>query len=398
MKKEVLHDALNLLDDEMVREVEELRSKYLVKDSVHGEAVAKRKGLDVVFPMAPSKQSRVSNSQRAMCQWGNYRRWASLVACVCVAVVVAAVMSHSGILQMGKKESSLETEMVKNESAVMPSSECVQVSTREETPEEKKEEVIKEEIDENEEKEAAEEEELAVEGVVIPKMEVDLDKNSGVMADMLAFFIWQGRLYVEYERGLADVDFVGEYLGTATGSIDEWTKKDGYVDFAGSINGDFYAVEGYDTSFMLCMKWENELVSTFINGNDMILSTGADLFEDRLHLRGNYEAVKYQTRDDWQRSTGVIAEISDEDLGVVERFVNAVNEASFLLTEDVPLEEGEKNIYDREIYHVFFEMENGMTVHMRLYKGGYVRFQGVIPACVKVDEDVFEEMVNVMSK
>lgn len=392
MKKEVLHDALNLLDDEMVREVEELRSKYMVKDSVHGEAVAKRKGLDVVFPMAPTKQSRVSTSRRAMCQWGNRRRWASLAACFCLAVVVAAVMSHSGILQMGqKKESSLENELSKKESAAMLSSECVEISTREETLEEIKKDGIEKES-------VAEEEELAVEGVVIPKMEVDLDKNSGAMADMLAFFIWQGRLYVEYERGLADVDFVGEYLGTATGFIDEWTKKEGYVDFAGSISGDFYAVEGYDTSFMLCMKRENGKVSTFVNDNDMILSTGADLFEDRLHLRGNYEAVKYQTRDDWQRSTGVIAEISDEELGVVERFVDAVNEAPFLLTEDVPLEKGEKNIYDREIYHMFFEMKNGMTVHMRLYKGGYVRFQGLIPACVKVDEDVFEELIAVMCK
>ena len=302
-------------------------------------------------------------------------------------------MSQSGILQMGqKKESALETELVKKEAAVMPSSECVEVSTREENLEEIKEEEKKGEREEQE----AVEEKLDEEGVVIPKMEVNLDKDSGAMADMLAFFIWQGRLYVEYERGLADVEFMGDYLGTATGSIDEWSKKDGYVDFAGSINGDFYAVEGYDTSFMLCMKRENGLVSTFINDNDITLYTGADLFEERLHLSGNYETVKYQTRDDWQRSTGVIAEIAEADLGIVERFVDAVNEAKFLLMKDVPLEEGEKSIYDREIYHMFFEMENGMTVHMRLYKGGYVRFQGLIPACVKVDADVFEEMIAVM--
>lgn len=374
MKKEVLHDALNLLDDDLVYEVEELRSKYELKKPVHEEDAAKRKGL-------------------AIWQRGYHHRWSSLAACVCVAVVVAVFMSQSGILQMGqKKESALETELVKKESAVMPSSECVEVSTREEKLEEIKEEEKKGEREEQE----AVGEKLDEEGVVIPKMEVNLDKDSGAMADMLAFFIWQGRLYVEYERGLADVDFVGEYLGTATGSIDEWTKKDGYVDFAGSINGDFYAVEGYDTSFMLCMKRENGLVSTFVNDNDMTLYTGADLFEERLHLRGNYEAVKYQTRDDWQRSTGVIAEIAEPDLGVVERFVDAVYEATFLLTKDVPLEEGEKSIYDREIYHMFFEMANGMTVHMRLYEGGYVRFHGLISACVKVEEEVFGAMVAVM--
>ena len=31
-------------------------------------------------------------------------------------------------------------------------------------------------------------------------------------------------------------------------------------------------------------KCENGLISTFVNDNDMILDTGADLFEERLHL------------------------------------------------------------------------------------------------------------------
>ncbi len=323
MKKEVIHDALNLLDDDLVYEVEKLRRKV---EAGHGVS-----------------------------------KWVSLAACACVAVIVISVMSQSGILQLGqKKESALETEMVKKESAAMPS------------------------------------EEHAVEGVVIPKMEVNLDKDSGAQMDMLAFFIWQGRSYVQYEYELADVGLVGEYVGTAVGLIDEWTKKEGYVDLAGSISGDFYTVKGYDPSFMLCMKRENGLVSTFVNDNDMILSTGADLFEDRLHLTGKYEAVKYQTREDWQHSTGIICQVEETDLEVVEQFVDAVNKAPFLLTEDVPLEEGKRNLYDREIYHMFFELKNGMTVHIRLYEGGYVRFHGLIPACVKVEEEVFEEMIAVM--
>ncbi len=302
MKKEVLHDALNLLDDDLVYEVEELRWKV--------------------------DAARIGQNKRF-----GFERWVALAACACVAVVLVTVMSQSGVLQIGqKKESALETEIVKEESAAM---------------------------------------------------------------DMLAFFIWQGRSYVEYERGLENVDLIGEYLGTAIGTIDEWTKEDGYVDFAGSISGDFYTVKGYDPSFMLCMKRENGLISTFVNDNDMILCIGADLFEERLHLTGNYEAVKYQTREDWQRSTGVICQVTKVDLEVVERFVDAVNKAPFLLTEDVPLEEGE-NLYDREIYHMFFEMKDGMTVHMRLYEGGYVRFHGLMSACVKVEEEVFEEMVAVM--
>ncbi len=348
MKKEVLHDALNLLDDDLVYEVEELRRKY--------------------------DAERIGQNKRFGSLWHGVGRWVSLASCVCVAVVVISVMSQSDILQLGqKKESALETEMVKWE----------------EKPEGMIEEV-------KGEKEADTEEEHAVEGIVVPKMEVNLDKDSGAQMDMLAFFIWQGRSYVQYEYELAEVDLVGEYVGTAVGLIDEWTKKEGYIDLAGSISGDFYTVKGYDPSFMLCMKRENGMVSTFVNDNDMILSTGADLFEDRLHLTGNYEVVKYQTREDWQRSTGIICQVEETDLEVVERFVDAVNKAPFLLTEDVPLEEGERNLYDREIYHMFFEMKNGMTVHIRLYEGGYVWFHGLMSACVKVEEEVFEEMIAVM--
>ena len=49
---------------------------------------------------------------------------------------------------------------------------------------------------------------------------------------------------------------VGEYLGTATGLIDEWTPRDGYVELAGSVEGDFYSVKGYEPSFLLCMQKE----------------------------------------------------------------------------------------------------------------------------------------------
>ena len=370
MKKEVLYDALNLLDDDLVYEVEELRRKY------EAEHIG---------------QSKRSGLQK---KWGHAGRWVSLAACACVAVVVISVVSQSGILQMDKKkESALETEMVKKESAVMPSSKGAQENIREEKLEETKEDVKGDGLEKEED---AMKEETARKGIVIPKMEVDLNKNTSATMDMLAFFIWQGRSYVQYEYELVDVDLAGEYVGTAVGLIDEWTKKDGYVDYAGSISGDFYTVKGYDPSFMLCMKRENGMISTFINDNDMILYTGADLFEERFHLTGNYEAVQYQTRDDWQRSTGVICQVAEPDLEVVERFVDAVNKAPFMLTEDVPLEEGERNLYDREIYHMFFEMKNGMTVHIRLYEGGYVRFHGLIWACVKVEEEVFEEMIAVM--
>lgn len=117
-------------------------------------------------------------------------------------------------------------------------------------------------------------------GVTIPPMKVSL--SADVTADMHAFFIYQGRCYVQYEF-LEDNDMVGEYLGTSVGLIDEWTPEEGYVELAGSISTDFYAVKGYDPSFMLCSK-ELDGVSTYICNNGITLKYGSELYEDRLHL------------------------------------------------------------------------------------------------------------------
>ena len=350
MKKEILHDALNLLDDDMIEAVEALRGENRVKSSVKSSIISRIKG--------------------------SWPKWGALAACVCLAVLVLAAVRGEGFLPKRETSEGLEKAVLKPEKeTVAPSSEAVAIPEA-----------------------GLETAEECFEGVMIPKREVNLNKAYAATADMLAFFIYEGRVYIEcgwIEEGLA---LAGECLGRATGTIDEWTKRDGYVELAGSVTGDFYAVNGYNPSFMLCMKGNGDSIRILVNDNDIALKTGKDLFEDRLHLTGNYDAVEYQTSSDWAGSTGepiVLSEAYEKQIG---QFVEAVNAAPFMLTEDVPLDEGERNIYDREIYHVFFRMKDGMTVHMRLYKGGYVRFQGIRDACVQVDSSVFEQMIAILER
>ena len=130
---------------------------------------------------------------------------------------------------------------------------------------------------------------VSEDGVTIPPLNVTLSMPPDVDACWAyAFFIYQGRCYVSYERIYEDVDLIGEHLGTATGMLDVWTPKEGYVDFAGNIEGDFYSVKGYDPSFMLCMKQEDGSIHTFICNNGITLKTGYDLYEKRLHLTESY--------------------------------------------------------------------------------------------------------------
>ena len=236
----------------------------------------------------------------------------------------------------------------------------------------------------------------SADGVTIPKMNVSLSANAA--ADMIAFFIYQGNCYVQYEWIYdADPELVGEYRGTATGLIDEWTPKNGYVELAGSVRGPFYAVKGIDPGFMLCKKDETGAVSTYICDNGITLRTGSDLYEDRLHLSEQIAAVEAETRDSWYNSRDEVFRLDAED-EAVKAFITALDRAEFIPWEDVPAKEGmtSTSIYDTETWHVYFRLENGMTVHLRLYENGYVRFQGLLSVCVQLPEESFGALTDLL--
>ena len=235
---------------------------------------------------------------------------------------------------------------------------------------------------------------VSEDGVTIPKTNVSLSANEA--ADMIAFFIYQGNCYVQYEW-IDDADFVGEYLGTATGLIDEWTPKDGYTELAGSVRGPFYAVKGIDPGFMLCKKDETGAVSTYICDNGITLRTGSDLYEDRLHLSEQIAAVEAETRDSWYNSRNEVFRLDAGD-EAVKAFITELDRAEFIPWEDVPAKEGLTSalIYDTETYHLYFRLENGMTVHLRLYENGYVRFQGLLSVCVQLPEESFGALTDLL--
>lgn len=234
---------------------------------------------------------------------------------------------------------------------------------------------------------------VAENGIKIPQMKVDLSSNNAY--DMLAFFIYQGRCYVANEWDLNTRDIIGERLGTATGLIDEWTPKEGYVELAGSIGGDFYAVKGYDPSFMLCMNRDGG-VTTFICGTGITLKYGRELYEERLHLSENYVSAEYESHSSWEYSKEEIYRLNVENNETLTNFINSLNDAEFMLCSDVPLEKNQSSIMDKEIYHLYFKMKNGTKVRLRLYEGGYVRFQGVMDVCVRVPQEDFNALINLL--
>jgi len=238
---------------------------------------------------------------------------------------------------------------------------------------------------------------VSEDGITIPAIEVSLSTEVVTMADMIGFFIYEGRCYVYYEHNYEASELVGEYLGTATGTIDEWTPKEGYVDFAGSIRGDFYSVNGYDPEFMLCTKAANGVVTTYICNNGITLKYGKELYEDRLHLSENITGVQYESRMSWYQSIGEKYELDIEE-AFIQEFISQLDTEEFLLCRDVAEQEGWEHMADSEIYHMYFMMNNGTKIHLRLHENGYVRFQGLTDLCVKVPADCYDKLLDTFAR
>lgn len=230
-------------------------------------------------------------------------------------------------------------------------------------------------------------------GVSIPQLKVSL--SDGESACMIGFFIYQGRCYVQYDWFCYDTDIIGEHLGTATGMINEWTPTDGYVDFAGSVSGNFYAVKGYDPSFILCMKDTAGAVSTYMCNNGITLKYGSELYEDRLHLSGRFESVQYESRASWYYSRDERYQLNSVN-DIILDFIKGMDSAQFVPYDSVPLGKGQTNIADTELYHLYFRMEDGTTIHLRLHKNGYVRFQGLLDLCVQVPAESYSALLELL--
>ena len=283
-------------------------------------------------------------------------KWAAAAACLCLAIVGGVVLGRQNLSIDSEFSSIVPEPNSKAESSAFPP-----LGSRPEN-----------------------------EGVTIPKSEFSLAPNP--TADMIGFFYYEGRCYVQQFEPIYDgADLIGAHLGTAIGRIDEWTPEDGYVDFAGSVWGNIYAVKGYDPSFMLCMRDPTGIVRPFICDNGITLTYGSELFEDRLHLSGRFTAVQYVSSDS---QSGLYELNGDGD--TVENFIAELDSARFVLSDDVPLPEGATYLGATELYRLYFRMEDGTTVSLRLHENGYVCLEGMWEVCLQVPEESYQALLHIL--
>ena len=260
-------------------------------------------------------------------------------------------------------------------------------------------------------------------GVYIPAAQMP-NISEDAMADMIGLVVYRGKIYTESEfydlvyrgntykeneyydlEGALKIEpLLDEYLGKATGKINEWSDKKEYeADFASNLGGSVYSVGGYSTDFRICIKNEytdndgtEHLSIAFMDRlNDITLTTGKDLFEDRLQISGNIESITWQSHDDWNYAIKNYHELDMTSKQWTD-FMNAVDAAEFeyLWSENNP-----SSIYSvDEQLHLILNMKDGTRVSLRLIAGGYVGYEPLGWYFVKIPEDTFNALYSMCTE
>ena len=215
----------------------------------------------------------------------------------------------------------------------------------------------------------------STQGVYVPPLKVELSQaQPEAMIDMIGFFIYQGRLYAQMDVVEQGQDLVGEQLGESSGTIDEWTSEDQYLEGTGSIGGPFYEVKGYDPKYLLCMVYDYG-VELFWNNCDITVSTGGDVLEEVFRLSDGIARAEFQSESDVQKDTGHMTTITP--LNQLAAWVNALDQAPALASTETDM--------GQCLGHLYLTKADGVTMHLRLMGKDYVQVAELPDVCWQME-------------
>lgn len=259
--------------------------------------------------------------------------------------------------------------------------------------------------------------------VYIPAIE--LPKNAE-NADMIGLFVYRGRIYTQtafyYERNVADsvgygysvnslCSLIGDKVGFATGSINEWSTQEEYaVEFAGTVRGDVYTVNGHNPYFRLCMmagytddngnKVRGVNFYECLNGYGLTWGSNLFVFRDILEVNKGevisekWSHIKYQDHDNWMRGEHKLYHdldgVTDKD---ISRFLYEVYFGKFeYLYETLGSDFNDDSNLKRTHLHLY--MDDGTVVELCLIEGGYVMYRHLWGYAVKIPGGAFDTLFN----
>ena len=230
------------------------------------------------------------------------------------------------------------------------------------------------------------------EPVYIPPDPMPEAPEAGMAADMMGFFIHDGRMYTQTTQYVG-ASLLGERVASVTGDIDEWSgAEEEYVEGASSVAGEVYTVRGYDEGFRLALVTDAgaELYDCL---SGISLSSGADLFESRLHIENAVAAWCVPDADwEWELDSRRYIELE-----ALEPFV-ATLLASPMQDWDRGSENGDIYDFDYAEAHLYLELADGAVVPLRLFENGCVKDDGsAARVCAYMPGAIFDEVFEMCS-
>lgn len=225
------------------------------------------------------------------------------------------------------------------------------------------------------------------------------ENNSGIAVDMIGCLVYKGKVYTQsadfyqYDAVTAQ-QLVGEYVGEAKGTLDCWSSQEDWAtEFASTYSGPVYKVKGYSEEFRLCIyvnQGQEEWLQILDNYDGIGLNSGADLFEERLHITGNVESVTYRTHGDWekQNSGKPLTDVTEEDMN---EFFRELCSSPFVRIDP----ESNPGFYEcaETQGHLYLNMKDGTVVELRLLDGGYVGSESLGWVFVKMPGELFDAVL-----
>lgn len=307
-------------------------------------------------------------------------KWAAIAACLCLII--------GGFIYLRTADTGADTDYTENPTVSDVDVNKPDNTANAETPEKPKDPITGDTETVGPEDQNNEDEEQIDEGLYIPQMELPDSVDTATM-DMIGVVVYKGGIYTQSDSYIYDDAYkiehlVGEYLGIATGTINEWSKQEDYAqEFASSVYGEVYTVNGYDPGFRICIRRKimvqdggESLSIMFLDRlNGITLANGEDLYEDRLRIRDRIESIQWQSDDAWNYGGDINDAAFDETAW--DAFLDELYQGEFVNTYKWPEAFYEDKPYSSIVdnpnqVHLILNMEDGTTVRLRLIEDGYV--------------------------
>ena len=290
-------------------------------------------------------------------------------------------------------------------------------------------------------------------GVYVPKTEIDI--GDGTKDSMVAFIVYNGRVYmggsdVYHEDDVrkndgcifdeyADISqklryrsvpftvtdaqytaLLGDFLDTCTDTpdmckseADRQRVRKAFEDPSGEsffgMPGDYYAVNGMPVEKCICYVSRGSGCRSILPLyclNGVTLYSGRDVFGDLLDLE-NALRIQWITDEAWNEGLDVTVYYHDgetpgapamRELTVSPELLNGFLEELYasepVVRSEKTYEAFEKEMYAKPSGHLYFTLNNGLLVRLRLYDNGYASFDGSFDLLFRLSGEAWQELLK----